>query len=80
MMFAISAVPQAYLSIKQGHSRGLSKGLLSLWFGGELIAIIYGLYEQVPLPVMVNYIINFICLSIIIVYYKFPRTRYLEHD
>lgn len=74
MLFAISAVPQAYLSYKQGHSQGISKGLLGMWFGGEAIAIIYGLYEKVPMPLMTNYVVNFVCLLIIIRYYVLPRT------
>ena len=82
ILFAISAVPQSYLSFKQGHSKGISKGLLAMWFGGEGIAIIYGLYEQVPLPLMFNYVINFICLLIIIRYAMYPRGKkcHLENE
>lgn len=82
MLFAVSAVPQAYLSFKQGHSRGISRGLLTMWFGGEAIAIIYGIYESVPTPLMVNYIINFLCLLVIIRYYIWPKQwpAYTEED
>lgn len=73
ILFAISALPQAWLSYKQGHSQGISWGLLYMWFGGEAIAIIYGLYENVPMPLMVNYLVNFSCLLVIIRYRKFPR-------
>lgn len=73
LLFAVSAVPQAWLSFKQGHSEGLSTGLLSMWFSGEGIAIIFGLYEEVPVQLMANYIFNFGCLLIIIRYKMFPR-------
>lgn len=73
MLFALSAIPQAYMSFRQGHSQGISKGLLGMWFGGEGIAIVYGIYEQVPLPLMVNYVINFTCLLVIIRYTVWPR-------
>ena len=73
LMFAFSGVPQAWLSYKQGHSRGISKGLITMWFGGEGIAIIYGFYSQVPVQLMTNYIVNFLCLLVIIRYYIWER-------
>lgn len=71
--FAISAVPQAYLSWRQGHSKGLSNGLLFLWFFGEGSMIIRGLDVGYELLLMANYVFNFLCLSVILRYKFFPR-------
>lgn len=73
VLFAISAIPQAIKCYRQGHSKGLSMGLLSMWFFGEFIALVYGLYSQVPAPLILNYSVNFFCLAVIMFYYLFPR-------
>lgn len=71
--FAISAAPQAWMSFRQGHSQGLSVGLLFLWFSGESLSLIYGAAKSLPLPVMFNYALNFAFLCVIIYYKLFPR-------
>ena len=74
LLFAFSAIPQAILSYKQGHSKGLSAGLLAMWFFGEFSALIFGLYKNLPIQVILNYILNFSCLLVIIRYYLIPRS------
>lgn len=73
LMFAFSAVPQAYKCYRQGHAQGLSGGLLYMWLIGEISALSYGIYEQIPAPLIVNYVFNLLCLLIIMRYYLFER-------
>ena len=73
MIFAVSAIPQAYTCYRQGHGRGLAPGLLWMWFSGELLAMIYGFAKGLPIPIMANYAFNFTCLVIILRYKYMPR-------
>ncbi len=70
LLFAFSAVPQAWQSYRQGHSRGISNGFLALWTVGEVLTLLYVLIKVGSAPLIVNYICNFICL-LVIVKYKF---------
>jgi uncharacterized protein with PQ loop repeat len=67
--FMLSAAPQAHLSWKQGHSRGISEWLLTLWMVGEILSIIYVLGKHgLDMPLLSNYIVNIVFISIIIKY------------
>lgn len=70
--FALCAVPQAWLSIKNGHSHGVAWGFLTLWMVGEICTIIYVLPKQ-HWPLLFNYVFNIIFVAIII-YYKLRPT------
>jgi uncharacterized protein with PQ loop repeat len=70
--FGISAIPQAYKSYKDGHSNGISNGLLILWIFGELTGFIYSIGLMAP-PLMINYIANTVFISIIIWFKLKPR-------
>ncbi len=67
-MLAICGIPQAYLSIKQKHSDGVSWGFLSLWGFGEVFQIIY-VFNKLEYPIIVNCALNIVLISII-TYYK----------
>lgn len=69
---AICAIPQAYLSYKQGHSKGISLGFLSLWTFGEIFTLIY-ILPKADVPLLINYLSNLIFLSIIWKYKLLPR-------
>lgn len=76
LCLACCAVPQAIMSVKQGHSNGISKGLLWLWSLGELFTLIYLLaqpFEQWNWPLVMNYSANIIFIGIVIWYKVFPR-------
>lgn len=73
ILFGICAIPQAYMSFRQGHSRGLSHALLWCWFFGEGLSIIYGYIKDIPLPIMCNYLLNFTCLCVIMKFRYFER-------
>jgi uncharacterized protein with PQ loop repeat len=66
--FALCALPQAIHAYKTKSAEGITWGLLSLWFIGEILTIIYVLPKGYA-PLLFNYISNIVLLSIII-YYK----------
>lgn len=69
---AICGLPQCILSIKQGHSNGISIGFLILWSLGEIFTLIY-IIPKSDLPLLLNYSANIIFLVIIWKYRLFPR-------
>lgn len=71
--FALCAVPQAWLSWRQGHSKGVSASFLAMWFIGEVCMLGYSLIEIDSLQIIVNYIFNLACLLVIISYKVRPR-------
>jgi uncharacterized protein with PQ loop repeat len=72
-LFAGCGFPQAFYSWKQGHSRGISSLMLWMWFFGEVLAIIYVLGKiGIDKPLLFNYTLNLVFISIILKY------KYLE--
>ena len=69
---AICGLPQCILSIKQGHSEGISVGFLLLWSLGEVFTLLYVIPKS-DLPLLLNYSANIIFLTIIWKYKLFPR-------
>lgn len=72
IMLAFCGLPQAWESIRMGHSRGLTWGFLSMWFVGELCTFLY-ILPKMDLPLLVNYSANIMFLIIIIFYKIKPR-------
>ena len=73
--FSICAMPQAYISYKQGHSRGISVITLLLWSIGEILTLYYVWNTAFNLPLITNYLFNLSCLSVIITFRLFPRSE-----
>ena len=74
LCMACCAVPQAIMSVKQGHSEGISKGLLWLWSVGEVFTLIFLVGEESKnWPLLVNYTANILFIGIVIWYKVFPR-------
>jgi uncharacterized protein with PQ loop repeat len=73
ILFAACAIPQAWMCYKQKHAHGLSWGLLMMWFWGEILTFIYVLPSG-KIPLLVNYVFNFLLLLVIIYYKKYPKT------
>jgi len=70
MLFAFCALPQMIMVVQQKHARGLSWGFLNMWFWGEIFCFIYVFNQPtLQIPLLTNYVINFIML-LIIIYYK----------
>lgn len=65
ILLALCGLPQAYRSYTDGHSRGISSTFLVMWGLGEILTFFYIIGD---LPLMINYGINIICISVIIKY------------
>jgi len=72
-LLAICALPQAWMSYKQGNSNGVSHGLLWLWASGEVVTLVY-VGDKMDLPLIMNYATNIVLISIVIWYKYRPRT------
>ena len=69
-----SCVPQAIKIIKQGHSNGMEVFyLISLIIGFSFLITYVSLLPKVPVPLLINYIVNLIAYSIMTYYKFFPR-------
>ncbi len=74
ILLAICGVPQAYQSWKEGNSKGISWVFLWLWLAGEIMVLIY-IFPKYLIPLILNYGLNIIVISIIIWYKWFPRKK-----
>lgn len=75
LLFSICGAPQAWSCWKAGNARGLDSKFLWLWAGGEICFLLYvplkhGLND---LPLLANYIFNFLTLCVIMKYKYFER-------
>ena len=57
LILALASLPQALKSIVDGHSNGLSHGLLWMWFVGEILMLIYSIM-QFDIVYLLNYLLN----------------------
>ena len=73
ILFALCGIPQAWKAYKDGHSDGLSWSFLLMWFGGEVLTIAYVLTKSDVAPLLLNYILNLVCLLTMLNYKIFPR-------
>ena len=72
--FAFCGAPQAYKSFKEGHSRGVSLGLIYMWLSGEILMQLYVLLKHGwDMPLLVNYWINTVFVIIIAKYKHYER-------
>jgi uncharacterized protein with PQ loop repeat len=74
ILFAICALPQAIQSFKDGHSRGINNLFLLFWMLGGIITLVYVLFKHgLDLPLITNYVLNIVLISVIMKYKYFPR-------
>lgn len=78
-LFAICGFPQALKSYQDGHSRGLSWGFLLAWAGGEILTILYVL-PKMDLPLLTNYFVNAIFLSVMLRYKIWERENVVRES
>lgn len=69
ILLAACAIPLAWESYRQKHSRGISNLFLALWLIGEILMFIYVLPKQ-DMPLLFNYGLNIACL-VVVIRYKF---------
>ena len=64
--FALSGVPQAIKSYREGHSRGVAHGTVLLWLLGEGAMLVYaGIKYTSDFILIGNYLANFLVVGII---------------
>lgn len=73
LAYAICGLPQAVLSIKNGHSQGVSRGYAFLSLFGSLFSLIYA-FPRNDYVLMLNFGANIIVWTIILKYSFFERT------
>lgn len=72
LLLAWCGAPQAIRSIKQGHSKGISRSFLFMWGVGEIFVLAYVLPNG-DLPLIFNYFANIIFVGIILKYKFWER-------
>jgi len=74
--FAACGIPQAIRCARQGHADGLSPWFLAFWLLGEVCYVAAVLMEFGWVGwMMVNYIVNLICLFVIWRYRIWPKGK-----
>lgn len=74
ILLSICGIPEAYLAYKRGHARGVSISFLAMWYLGEIFTFAYIASDVESVPLLVNYTVNIIAISIII-YYKIKERK-----
>lgn len=72
-LLAACSLPEAYLSWRRGHSRGLSWTFLLAWYLGEIFTLGYVVFETFSWPLILNYTLNIIGLGVVIKFKKWER-------
>lgn len=74
--FALSGLPQAVKSWRDGHSNGIAHGTVWLWMIGEVSMITYAIYFYPnDLVLIANYTVNLILVSIIFKYKYWNKVK-----
>jgi uncharacterized protein with PQ loop repeat len=72
IFLALCGLPQAIMSYRQGHSKGISLWFLVLWTLGEVFTLIY-IIPTLDGPLLFNYISNLLFLVVIWKFKLKPR-------
>jgi uncharacterized protein with PQ loop repeat len=75
ILFAVCGLPQAIHSFKTKSSDGLTWSFLLMWTFGEIFTLIYVSQKNDVLPLLVNYICNFLFLMVILWFKVFPGEK-----
>jgi len=71
ILLAFCGLPEAYRAYKNKRC-DIGKGMLSMWFVGEICLFLYVLPNR-DIPLLMNYLTNILLLSILIWYKIFPK-------
>jgi uncharacterized protein with PQ loop repeat len=73
---AVCALPQAIKVFKEKNADGTSHAMLWLWMFGEVFTLTYVVFEKFSYPLLINYSLNIIFVSVIFYYkYLYGKTR-----
>ena len=78
ILLALCAIPQAIKCYRNGHSKGLDKLFVWMWYIGEMGACFYHNFTSDRVPQNINYLVNIIAISVIVYYRHFPREEQNE--
>lgn len=73
--FGFCGAPQAYHAYKNGHSNGLTWGMLGLWTLGEISTFIAIILSHGPSFLVFNYVLNGLFLAVMLRYKIKPRGK-----
>jgi uncharacterized protein with PQ loop repeat len=73
--FAVSSLPAAFSVYKRGNTEGMDSLFLHLWAWGEILTLSYVLIKAPEWPLLFNYGVNLIGLSVIFWFKTFPRNK-----
>ena len=74
LAYAICGLPQAIMSIKNGHSQGISRGYAFLSLAGSILSLVYAFPRQDYILVL-NFCANIIVWGIVLKYSYFERKK-----
>lgn len=74
LAYALCGLPQAVLSIKNGHSQGISRAYALLSLLGSVLSLIYA-FPRGDYVLLLNFGINIIVWSIVLKYSYFERLK-----
>jgi len=69
IFLSICAFPQVIKVSREKNADGMSHLNLWLWFFGEVFMLLYVVFQQFSLPLLLNYSLNLVFVTIMI-YYK----------
>jgi uncharacterized protein with PQ loop repeat len=73
-MLGICGLPLAMQCLKQKHAKGISKGFLLLWLGGEILMQVYVISKHgFDMPLLSNYWLNTVLCLVIAKFMFFPN-------
>ncbi len=76
ILFAFCAVPQVIRTMKDGHAENLSSLFLWMWFSGAVLCAGGTLLDVGVVPwLLVNYLLNLLCVIALLRYKLFPRRQ-----
>jgi uncharacterized protein with PQ loop repeat len=76
ILLSICAFPQVIKVSREKNADGMSHLNLWLWFFGEVFMLLYVVFQQFSLPLLLNYSLNLVFVTIMIYYkYLYGKTR-----
>jgi uncharacterized protein with PQ loop repeat len=76
IFLSICAFPQVIKVSREKNADGMSHLNLWLWFFGEVFMLLYIVFQQFSLPLLLNYSLNLVFVTIMIYYkYLYGKTR-----
>lgn len=76
ILLALCGIPQAIKSFREKHADGLSVVFILMWFGGEILVLIYTLHLR-DWALVFNYAANIALISVLVRYKFWPKYTHI---